>query len=347
MRAIVAYDASPRSEEAASLALSLNWPAGTHVRVIAVLEPPMLVPASPFMGTSIVELPEVEAAIREHLAAEVDRLVGTFKAAGVDAGGAVLRGRPGSVLVDEARAFGAELLIAGSRGHGAIASLVLGSVSGELVDHAPCPVLVARRPTVERVLFATDGSESAAMAEHLLASSPLFADVAMRVVSVAEVVRPWHTGIAPTMYHQVLEAYAADVEAADLRHRAVVGETAGNLTAPGRKVDVAVRSGDAAAEIVAEASEWRADLVVLGSRGLAGLSRMLIGSVARNVLLGSDSSVLIVRGGAPASEGGGQQQRSVAGAGELVDQINGISKLTRLVRVLRYHLPTPPRKELS
>jgi nucleotide-binding universal stress UspA family protein len=53
--------------------------------------------------------------------------------------------------------------------------------------------------------------------------------------------------------------------------------------------------GDAAAEIVAEAESWGADLVVMGSRGRTGLTRILLGSVARNVLQGSRSSVLIVR----------------------------------------------------
>ena len=36
----------------------------------------------------------------------------------------------------------------------------------------------------------------------------------IRVLSVADVVRPWTTGIAPTMYGQVLEAYAADLREA-------------------------------------------------------------------------------------------------------------------------------------
>jgi nucleotide-binding universal stress UspA family protein len=53
--------------------------------------------------------------------------------------------------------------------------------------------------------------------------------------------------------------------------------------------------GDAAAEIVAEAAAWKADLVVLGSRGHTGLTRVVLGSVARNVLQGTDASVLIVR----------------------------------------------------
>jgi nucleotide-binding universal stress UspA family protein len=53
--------------------------------------------------------------------------------------------------------------------------------------------------------------------------------------------------------------------------------------------------GDPAAEIIDEAIDWRADVVVLGSRGHTGLTRLVLGSVARNVLQGSRSSVLIVR----------------------------------------------------
>ena len=59
--------------------------------------------------------------------------------------------------------------------------------------------------------------------------------------------------------------------------------------------DATLRVGDAAAEIIEEASSWGADLLVLGSRGLTGLSRLVLGSVARNVLQGSDRSVLVVR----------------------------------------------------
>ena len=62
-----------------------------------------------------------------------------------------------------------------------------------------------------------------------------------------------------------------------------------------------MRVGDAAAEIVEEASAWPADLVVLGSRGLTGLSRFVLGSVARNVLQSTEGSVLIVHAAPSAS----------------------------------------------
>ena len=58
-----------------------------------------------------------------------------------------------------------------------------------------------------------------------------------------------------------------------------------------------IRQGDPAHEIVSAAESARAGLVVLGTRGLTGLRRLLIGSVARNVLLSAPCSVLVVREG--------------------------------------------------
>jgi nucleotide-binding universal stress UspA family protein len=55
-----------------------------------------------------------------------------------------------------------------------------------------------------------------------------------------------------------------------------------------------MREGDAAAEAIAVAEERGADLIVLGSRGRTGLTRLVLGSVARNVLSGSTASVLVV-----------------------------------------------------
>jgi nucleotide-binding universal stress UspA family protein len=56
-----------------------------------------------------------------------------------------------------------------------------------------------------------------------------------------------------------------------------------------------MRHGDPAAEVIAGAEASGADLIVLGSRGLTGLARLLLGGVARNVLSGSTASVLVAR----------------------------------------------------
>ena len=96
---------------------------------------------------------------------------------------------------------------------------------------------------------------------------------------------------------KVLETYAADLREAKAEHERIATDAAARLRESGRAVDVEVRAGDAAEEIIAVVEQQRADLVVLGSRGRTGLTRLLLGSVARNVLSGSTASVLIVRDG--------------------------------------------------
>ncbi len=57
----------------------------------------------------------------------------------------VTEGHPASVLTEAAQ--GAELLVVGSRGHGAFAGMLLGSVSEYCAAHSPCPVVVVRQPS--------------------------------------------------------------------------------------------------------------------------------------------------------------------------------------------------------
>jgi nucleotide-binding universal stress UspA family protein len=56
----------------------------------------------------------------------------------------VVHGSPGKALVREA--IGADLLVVGNRGHGAVSEALLGSVSHFCVHHAECPVVVTRDP---------------------------------------------------------------------------------------------------------------------------------------------------------------------------------------------------------
>lgn len=295
MRVLIAYDGSAGAQTASDLAASVPWPAGSTLRLVSVIDPYQLLVPAPWGGVAASPDMEVETIVTSTAETGLSEAAARLQATGRSIESAVLRGRPASAIVDDATAFGADLVIVGSRGHGQIASLALGSVSAETVDHAPCPVLVARRPGIARVLFATDGSPSSRTAEALLAQWPIFADVPIHVISVADVVEPWYSGVAPTMYRQVLEAHARDLDESRKEHAQTAADCVGRLRAAGRHVESEVRTGDAAVEIVDTAAAWDTDLVVLGSRGRTGLKRVLLGSVARNVLHGSHASVLVVR----------------------------------------------------
>lgn len=61
---------------------------------------------------------------------------------GVDITGILVRGYPAPALIEASK--DADILIVGSRGRGGFAGLLLGSVSTQVVHHAPCPVLIVR-----------------------------------------------------------------------------------------------------------------------------------------------------------------------------------------------------------
>lgn len=293
MRVLLAYDGSAGAVEAAALTEAIPWPSDSVLRVVSVIEPILSPMSGPWDRGSALS-PELDAAITASANDTLRQAVERLGLSGRSVDGTVLRGRAASAIIDEARDFRADLVILGSRGHGAIATLLLGSVSSEVVDHAPCPVLVARRGALSRAVLATDDSPSAQEAEAILARWPIFAGLPIRVLSVAEVVHPWTTGIAPTLYGQALDAYAAELRESKAQHQEIAAAAAARLRERGRLVDSEMRDGDAAAEIVAVAEQRHADLIVLGSRGRTGLTRLLLGSVARNVLSGSTASVLIV-----------------------------------------------------
>jgi nucleotide-binding universal stress UspA family protein len=160
-------------------------------------------------------------------------------------------------------------------------------------------VLVARRPRVTRIVLATDGSQSAEAIPDVLLAWNVFQDAPINVLSVAP--SPSDIDRAGLLSALVGEdADATDASHEVDRHRLMADEMARRLVAGGRNAEGATRNGEAAMQIEAAAAEWGADLIVTGSRGLSGLQRLIIGSVAHHVLLHSGSSVLVMRGHVPA-----------------------------------------------
>lgn len=287
MRVLVAYDGSDGATKAVDLVGSAAWPSASLIRVVTVVEPNVVPSRAPWRNEAMVTLASTEDADRN--AEAVRRLRSPDRSVE----GAVLHGRPATVVVDEAHTFGADVIVMGSRGRGQIASLLLGSVSAEVTDQAGCPVLIARSPAMTQVVLATDESPSALAAESIVIEWPIFAALSIRVVSVAETLQPT-SGVAPFMVDQVRAAHADYRQELTAAHQRAADEAADRLRRAGRSAEPEMVEGDAAAEIIAVADERSADLIVLGSRGRTGVKRLLLGSVARNVLAGTKASVLVV-----------------------------------------------------
>lgn len=146
MKILLAIDGSEYSAEAVKAVAERPWPEGTQVRVLTAVEP-IAPPAAELWydaGGSLERARQEMTAHAEQLTAGVAE---TLRASGLSAEPAVRDGEPRSVIVDEAREWGADLIVVGSHGYTGLKRWLLGSVAQSVVGHAPCSVEVVRRKT--------------------------------------------------------------------------------------------------------------------------------------------------------------------------------------------------------
>jgi nucleotide-binding universal stress UspA family protein len=303
MKALLAIDGSQESAMAIETAASLTWPPDSRLEIISVAPTEVEVYGGAFAVGASVPTPEVREQLVDDCRRRVDAAAERLRRPGLAVAERVIEGRAASVILEEAERTSAELIIVGARQHGTIERVLLGSVSAEVVDHAHCPVLVARKPTAWRVLIATDGSSDAALGAGFVAASGLFDAAGARVVNVVDVPAAWWLGFTPSDGTLATDAYATVVTDATGHARSVAAAAVRRLRAEGMEAQSVLREGPAPAEIIAEAESWDADLVVVGTRGHGLLKRLLLGSTARTVLHHAPMSVLIVRP-SPTSPGG-------------------------------------------
>jgi nucleotide-binding universal stress UspA family protein len=295
MRVLLAIDGSGPAELAMDLVAKVGWPAGSDILVAEAVETGADLFGGPWPAVAMVQADRLEADIR----AEADQIVHQARERlarpGLTVEAHVLRGRPATAIVNLARDMRSDLVVVGSRGHGTIESMLLGSVSAEVVDHAPAPVLVARGSRIERVVLAWDGSSCAKRAAGLLRMWPIFAGSQVRVVSVADVRIPWWSGFPLDRSPELMPIYHDAADASGKQHDELARDMTAQLQGAGLTAETDRRDGDAATEILAAARASSADLIVIGTHGRTGLKRIVLGSVARNVLQHAGCSVLIVR----------------------------------------------------
>jgi nucleotide-binding universal stress UspA family protein len=115
------------------------------------------------------------------------------------------------------------------------------------------------------------------------------------VVGVVDMAAPWRTGIAPTMFSAATDLYVELITSSRETFGQVVAATVATLRAAGRAAEAELREGDPADQLVQAAHDIAGDLIVIGSRGHTGISRIVMGSVAHSVLLHARCSVLVVK----------------------------------------------------
>lgn len=294
MKILLAVDGSEASTTAISVVGSLSLPPDSTVELLTVI-PDTPWTSGPWPAVTMIQPPEDLGRVRAEVGARLDDIAGGPGAGGRTMRTKVVHGRPASEIVLEAARFEADLLVVGAQGYGVVERILLGSVSSEVVDQAPCPVLVVRAPGIARILLATDGSGDGDLAAAFLREFAIFDDPAVKVLSVVDPGMPWWAGMAAVDALAAGDAFATVVDAAQKHAREVATATAAGLGIDKVLAESAPIRGEVGSTILAMASAWRADVVVLGTRGHGVVHRALVGSTSRHVLHHAPMSVLIVR----------------------------------------------------
>jgi nucleotide-binding universal stress UspA family protein len=209
---------------------------------------------------------------------------------------------PVEAILEAADAVGACAIVLGSRGYGPIRRVLLGSVSRGVVRDARCPVLVvkgAERPG-RRLVLGLDGSAHAQRAVEFLARLPAPYGGRITAVRVVEPARVPSMALVPSSVRATIRAQAGSLTARAVAEARRDVETVAERLVRARsaqtrwRVRPVVRQGVPLDELL-RAVRARADCLVLGARGIGGVERLLLGSVAEGALGRAPVSVLVVR----------------------------------------------------
>lgn len=285
MHVLLAVDGSDYSYEAAR-ALA-HFQRADRLTILHVMDvpTPMYPTVVPEVAREIYET--VERGMREEGESLLNRMASLLP---LNVGPVTKRleiGKPADLILAEAKEQ-VDLIVMGARGVGKVHELLLGSVSHQVVAHAPCPVLVvpAAMRAPRQVLLAVEGPDDAEPAVRFLAKKPFKEACEIRVLTVVPYAHPaWPVrAVIPESYQRDLRAQAS----------AFVEGVAAQLTATGYRAGTEVILGVTATEILQEAARLNADLVLIGSRR-KGVTRLVLGSVSHAVLHKATCPVLVFR----------------------------------------------------
>jgi nucleotide-binding universal stress UspA family protein len=200
-------------------------------------------------------------------------------------------GRPAVKLAAVATEEHADFIVVGTRGRGRLSSAVLGSVSRELLSHAPCPVLVvppgagamqahrSSQAARRSIVCGVDGSEHSRRATR----------------QAARLARSLNARLVLThAYRPRVLARSAGAARGEARAQL---DAAGAALPPTAQAELRLERGDTAEQLRRVAIEERAELVVVGSRARGSVPTLLSGSVAGELATSAPVPVLIVADG--------------------------------------------------
>jgi nucleotide-binding universal stress UspA family protein len=285
MKILVAYDGSDGSDAALKDLARAGLPDNTEVLVMTLADV-FVPPDDPSGEASTPYVPETVKLAHQRAQQKLEeaqdmaqraseQIKSTFPTWSVHY--EALADSPAWGLLRTADHWKPDLIVMGAHGHSVRARLILGSISQRVLYEARGSVRVARllKKNADQPAFILIGNDDSA-------------DSTAAVEAVCR--RRWPKGSEAallTVVDSVLETTPNPSDPSQL--------SAEKLRDAGLHVNVLVKRGDAADEILEEADAWGADCIFVGARGIMGIGRLLLGSVSSSVAARAHCSVEVVR----------------------------------------------------
>ncbi len=198
---------------------------------------------------------------------------------------------PHEAILSKARSWSADLIVMGTHGRGGLEKLMLGSVASKVLHRSDRNVMILRS---DSILFAAEKDAHSILvpvdfSHHSHRALALARELSFRFnapLHLLHVVELLHTPLEPGGLSSQLEKTPGLREKYEAALRDMLGETPG---------EVMVVDGSPAGGILWWREKLDARLVVMGSRGITGLERLLVGSVAEKVARFCEVPIAVVK----------------------------------------------------
>jgi nucleotide-binding universal stress UspA family protein len=204
-------------------------------------------------------------------------------------------GHPAEEIIREAEERDYDLVIVGERQHHSLVTrFLLGSTTVRVVEHAPCPVIIAKGKIgpVRHILLCDSGIEAPSLLNR-------FVDQLAELIKGEEEVTVLHVmsqmSAGPGVSGQQLRAEAEELIGLQAPEGELLEQDIQFLDQLNLRARPKVRHGLVVDEILAEARDGDYDLVVIGAHRGEGWRRILLDDLAHQIIVQMDRPVLVVR----------------------------------------------------
>jgi len=143
-RFLVPLDFSEYADQTLDYAITLAGQLGARVTLLHVIQPLPLGGVDMGVTLPFTYIQELEGEIQRSMESSLERVT----AAGLEGEIVIVHGVPFHEIIETAKTQQVDLIVMGTHGRTGFQYVLLGSVAEKVVRLAPCPVLVARQPTI-------------------------------------------------------------------------------------------------------------------------------------------------------------------------------------------------------